>query len=78
MIRNLGHALIGGVLILGIGWLVAQPAVQKQISHGGHRAILGVLAALAIFVLVSVVKAFKKTKKDSKSGSSYAYSGSKK
>jgi len=62
MIRNLFHALGGVVIILGIGWLVAQPSVQKQISPGGHHAILGVLAALAVFVLISVARAFKGSK----------------
>ena len=71
MIRNLSHALGGVIIILGIGWLVAQPSVQKQISPGGHHAILGVLAALTVFVLISAARAFRGGKKSaSRSGAS--------
>lgn len=72
MIRNLFHALIGVVIILAVGWLVAQPTVKNQISPGGHHAILGFLAAVAVFVVFSVFRAVRPKKKPAQR-TSYPY-----
>jgi len=65
MIKNLSHAFMGLLLILGVGYLLDQPAFAKPMA--GHKdaryAVLGLLAVLSLFVLVSLVRALRPPKK---------------
>lgn len=62
--RHLAHALVGLILLAGIGALLDQPSVVTGMRHhsGEKAAAAGFIIVLALLVLVSLARAVKGAK----------------
>jgi uncharacterized membrane protein len=80
MIKNLRHAAMGVAAILLTGWLLAQPSIQRSMSHAkyGHVAAWGILAGLALIVVLSVVAAVKHRKPEAPVRHTYPFAAGRK